>query len=180
MSMPSPLSSLLWVALLPLLLATLPLAAKTPQLGQPLTPEQVAAIDFTVLPDGRGLPPGEGNARQGLEVYQSHCSACHGPAGVGGINDQLAGGHGSLTTAKPVRTIGSYWPYATTVFDFIRRAMPYTAPGTLNNDELYALTAYLLHINQVVTEDAVMNAQTLPAVTMPNVGQFVWAVPKPE
>jgi S-disulfanyl-L-cysteine oxidoreductase SoxD len=151
-------------------------AAQNPNLGVPLTDEDVVAIDFTVMPDGRGLPDGAGNVGEGEMLYRRFCMNCHGKSGVGGINDQLAGGHATLPGSAPVRTIGSYWPYATTIFDFIRRAMPYTAPGSLSDDEVYALTAYLLFINNVVTRDAVMDAETLPLVEMPNAEGFVWSV----
>ena len=151
-------------------------SAQSPQLGQPMTAAEVAAIDFTVLPSGNGLPEGGGNAQQGEGLYRVQCQACHGEQGVGGINDRLAGGHGTLTGPKPVKTIGSYWPQATTAFDFIRRAMPYSAPGTLSNDEVYALTAYLLHINGVIEASTVMNQSSLPAVVMPNRDRFIWAV----
>ena len=154
---------------------TLP-AAEHPGLGQVLSEDQVAAMDFTILPDGTGLPPGAGSVEDGRTVYARECRACHGEKGQGGPNDRLVGGVGSLTSDAPVKTIGSYWPYATTVFDYIRRAMPYTAPGSLSADDVYALTAYLLHENGIVGEDAVMDADALPAVVMPNREGFVWAV----
>ena len=150
--------------------------AQSPQLGQPVTPEELAMIDFTVMPDGRGLPQGSGDAGQGGKLYAQHCLACHGAEGVDGLNDRLAGGHGTLSTHVPVKTVGSFWPYATTIFDFIRRAMPYNTPGMLNHDEVYALTAYLLYINGIVDEGEVMDEQSLPAVVMPNQDSFVWAV----
>lgn len=149
--------------------------ARSPGLGQPVTATELAAIDFTVMPDGAGLPVGSGTAEQGVAIYQRHCLACHGDKGVDGVNDRLSGGHDSLSTLAPVKTVGSYWPYATTVFDFIRRAMPYTAPGSLGNDDIYALTAYLLYINDVVGEQDVMDARSLPEVNMPNRDNFVWA-----
>lgn len=154
----------------------MPLAlAQSPQLGVSIDDQALDGIDLTVLPDGTGLPQGRGDARIGAALYQRHCLACHGAAGVNGINDRLAGGHGSLDSAQPVKTVGSYWPYATTVFDFIRRAMPYAAPGSLSADEVYALTAYLLYINDVVAEDQQLDAQTLPAVVMPNRDNFRWS-----
>ena len=151
--------------------------AETPNLGVPLGAQELLELDFTVLPDGQGLPSGSGDARGGFELYKVHCLACHGVEGQQGINDRLAGGHGSLTSSSPVKTVGSFWPYATTVFDYIRRAMPYAAPGSLSADEVYALTAYLLFINGVVEEDALIDATTLPLVNMPNAENFVWAVP---
>ena len=155
--------------------ATLP-AAEHPGLGQVLGEDQVAAVDFTILPDGTGLPAGQGGVEEGRTLYEQWCRACHGEAGKGGPNDRLVGGVGSLASDAPVKTIGSYWPYATTVFDYIRRAMPYTAPGSLSADDVYALTAYLLHENGIVGEDAVMDADALPAVVMPNREGFVWVV----
>jgi len=164
------------VALLVLALRMPAAVADTPELGTPLSRTQLGSLDFTIMPDGRGLPPGSGDARRGGDVYRTHCSRCHGEGGEGGVNDRLAGGHGSLASEAPVKTVGSYWPYATTLFDYIRRAMPYTAPGTLSDDEIYALTAYLLYVNGIIDQHRVMDAQTLPEVTMPNADNFVWAV----
>ena len=147
-----------------------------PQLGRPLTDAEVVAVDFSVMPDGAGLPPGSGDAVQGELVYRQHCLACHGERGRDGINDRLAGGAGSLTSAAPVKTVGSYWPYATTLFDYIRRAMPYQSPGVLTDDQLYAVTAYVLHLNDILARDEVLDAERLPALEMPNRGGFVWAI----
>ncbi len=144
---------------------------ETPGLGVPLTAEEVSNMDFTILPDGTGLPPGSGTVAEGRAVYEERCLSCHGVEGVDGANDALAGGHGSLNSSRPVRTAGSYWPYATTLFDYIRRAMPYTAPGTLTHDDVYALTAYILHLNAVdgfVSEQASVDADTLRETRMPN------------
>ena len=126
-----------------------PAPPKGPGLGVPATPAQIASADISIPPDGAGLPEGSGTPAQGGQVYAAKCLACHGPEGADGINDRLVGGRGTLTTTAPVKTIGSYWPYATTVFDFIRRAMPYPEPHSLTNAEAYALTAYLLHLNGV-------------------------------
>lgn len=150
-------------------------AGDGPGLGMPLEPEDVEAIDFTVLPDGSGLPAGGGDAVAGREVYRAHCAACHGEEGDAGINDKLVGGHGSIGGPVPDKTVGSYWPYATTVFDYVRRAMPYQAPGSLSDDEIYAVTAYLLFLNGVIGERDEMNGDTLPAVRMPNRDNFVWS-----
>ncbi|HEY5566803.1 MAG TPA: cytochrome c [Gammaproteobacteria bacterium] len=152
-------------------------AQEGPGLGVAATPEQVVGWAISILPDGTGLPAGSGTAAAGAEVYAEKCVACHGVDGAGMPNDQLVGGHGTIATATPVRTIGSYWPYATTVFDYIRRAMPLVAPQSLTNDETYALTAYLLHLNGIIDEGDVMNARTLPRVEMPNHDNFVRAVP---
>ncbi len=149
--------------------------AQTPNLGQPVTPAELSAIDFTVMPDGRGLPEGRGNAVDGALLYEKHCRSCHGETGVGGVNDKLVGGQGSLSTAKPIKTIGSYWPYATTLFDYVRRAMPYNAPGSLSNSETYALAAYLLHLNGIVDQHQYLDAQTLAQIKMPNAQGFDWA-----
>ena len=168
---------LVGVIVILLLAADNMLAQETPGLGEPLSASQVEALDFTVLPDGTGLPPGSGDAAAGLKVYQRQCLICHGAQGQGGPNDTLVGGRGSLTSAAPVKTVGSYWPYATTIFDYLRRAMPHQAPGSLGADEIYALTAYLLAANGIIEPDREMNARTLPAVVMPNRDGFVWAVP---
>ena len=151
------------------------LADERPDLGVPVDVETLAAIDFTVLPNGDGLPDGSGTAAGGVAIYQQHCLACHGEGGTGSVNDSLVGGHGSLATQRPQKTLGSYWPYATTIFDYVRRAMPLQAPGTLSNDEIYAVTAYLLFLNGIVGEDKEINSRTLPLVEMPNRDGFVWA-----
>jgi cytochrome c len=149
-------------------------AEEGPGLGEAVSAEQLAAVDFTIMPDGAGLPVGSGDAVAGREVYNRNCLACHGENGTGGVNDRLAGGHGSLTAERPVKTIGSYWPYATTIFDYVRRAMPFQTPGSLSNDEIYAVTAFLLHINGIIAEDTTLDADSLPDVVMPNRDNFVW------
>ena len=126
-------------AALPLLaVVAIAQAGESPELGEPVSDEELAAIDYTVLPNGEGLPPGSGTARDGKSVYDLSCLACHGEGGSGGVNDVLAGGHGSLTGARPQKTVGSFWPYATTVFDYVRRAMPFQTPGSLSDGETYA------------------------------------------
>src|SRR5713226_1428303 len=152
-------------------------AQETPNLGRPATPAEVAGWDISIPPDGTGLPPGSSRLEQGAVVFAQKCQACHGEKGAGKPNDQLVGGQGTLASANPVRTIGSYWPYATTVFDYVRRAMPYTQSQSLTNDEVYAVTAYLLHLNGIIGAQAVMNAQTLPQVRMPNRENFILAYP---
>ena len=156
-------------------LASAACAQEGPGLGVPATPEQVAGWDVSIGPDGSGLPPGAGTARVGAGVYAAKCLACHGVEGAGQPNDPLVGGRGTMTDPAPVRTVGSYWPYATTVFDYVRRAMPITQPWSLSNDEVYAVTAYLLALNGVIEDDDVMNAETLPRVEMPNRDNFVSA-----
>jgi cytochrome c len=152
-------------------------AAEAPGLGQPATPAQIAAWDISIPPDGAGLPPGRGTAAAGALVYEQKCQSCHGARGAGQPNDRLVGGQGTLAGKAPVKTIGSYWPYATTVFDYVRRAMPYAQPQSLTDDEVYAVTAYLLRQNGIIGEDDEMNARTLPAVRMPNRDGFVVVYP---
>lgn len=149
-------------------------AQESPNLGEAVSADELAMFDYTVLPGGEGLPEGSGNAKEGAGVYAANCLACHGEGGTDGLNDRLVGGHGTLLTDSPVRTVGSYWPYATTLFDYVRRAMPYQTPGSLSNDEIYAVTAYLLFLNEVIAEDDEINAQTLPQVHMPNRDSVVW------
>jgi cytochrome c len=147
--------------------------AETPNLGKVATPEEIESYDLTVDPNGDGLPPGSGTPKQGEAVYAAKCIACHGEKGVGGQADRLSGGQGTIAYAKdvekrPIKTIGSFWPYATSVFAYIRRAMPFAEPKSLTPDELYAVTAYLLQINGIIGENDTMDAKTLPQVKMPN------------
>jgi mono/diheme cytochrome c family protein len=154
--------------------ATAATAADVPQLGQAATSADLAAWDISIAPDGVGLPPGKGTSAQGEAIYASKCLGCHGEKGAGKPNDVLVGGTGSLAAGKtPVKTVGSYWPYATTLFDYIRRAMPYTEPKSLSNDEAYAVSAYILALNGVIGVDDVIDAQSLPKVQMPNREGFV-------
>jgi len=153
------------------------MAQETPNLGRSATPAEIAAWDVSIPPDGAGLPPGSGTPEQGAVVYVQKCQACHGEKGAGKPNDQLVGGQGTLTSKSPVRTIGSYWPYATTVFDYVRRAMPYTESKSLTSEEVYAVTAYLLHLNGIIGAQDVMNAQSLPQVKMPNRDNFIVVYP---
>ena len=163
-----------WTALGALTFLLSAQADESPGLGVPLSKADVAELDYVVLPDGSGLPPGSGSVGEGEGLYAAHCLACHGERGEDGINDRLAGGHGTIDGARPVKTVGSFWPYATTLFDYIRRAMPYQQPGTLTADEVYALSAYVLHINGIVPDSARLDAETLPNVEMPNSDNFVW------
>lgn len=142
--------------------------AEVPRLGQPIDAAAAARFDLSVFPDGRGLPPGRGNAQQGRALFQAKCAVCHGDDGRGASAEELAGGSEPLTSEYPDKTIGLYWPHATTIFDFVRRSKPMTAPGSLNDDEVYALTAYLLWANRVIGEQEEMNATKLPRVRMPN------------
>ena len=141
---------------------------KPPAFGAAVSAEEIPRWDISIPPSGAGLPAGSGTAKQGATVYGAKCLACHGEKGAGKPADVLVGGIGSLATARPVRTVGSYWPYATTLFDYVRRAMPITNPLSLSDDEVYSVSAYVLFLNGIVAEDAVMNAQTLPQVKMPN------------
>jgi cytochrome c len=149
-----------------------------PGLGAPISAEDLAPWDIGIQPDGTGLPPGSGNAAKGAEVYATHCVACHGVAGAGQPNDRLVGGQGTLDQLQQVRTIGSFWPYATTVFDYIRRAMPFLAPQSLSNDDVYAVTAYLLAENGIVDKGATLDAESLARIRMPNRDGFIMAYPK--
>ena len=154
-----------------------PAAPTGPGLGVPATPAQIAAVDVSIPPDGTGLPPGSGTPAEGETVYNVKCVACHGLKGAGTLADRLVGGQGTLKDATPVKTIGSYWPYATTLFDYVRRAMPYNEPHSLTDPEAYAITAYLLHLNGIIEADATMDATSLPKVQMPNRANFVPAYP---
>jgi cytochrome c len=148
-------------------------SSKPPALGASVSAEEISRWDISIPPSGVGLLMGSGTARQGVRVYDQKCLVCHGVKGAGKPADALAGGIGTLATKTPVRTVGSYWPYATTLFDYVRRAMPITNPLSLTDDEVYAVTAYVLYINGIIGEDVPMNAQSLPQVKMPNRDGFV-------
>src|SRR5688572_20752187 len=152
-----------------------PAAAQFPTygVGRPPTAEEVRAWDLTIRADGQGLPPGRGTAALGQAVYAARCAACHGETGEDPKYSRLVGGQGSLATAQPIRTIGSFWPYAPTLWSYIRRAQPFDQPGSLTPDQVYAVSAYLLHRNGIIGEQDVMDAQTLPQVQMPNRDGFV-------
>ena len=152
-------------------------APAPPKFGRPATPDEIARADTSVRPDGDTLPPGSGSVAQGLAVYTVKCQSCHGAGGVGGPADRLTGGIGILAKPKPIKTVASFWPSATTVFDYVRRAMPVQAPQSLTNDEVYAVTAYLLSVDAIVPKDAVMDAKSLPQVKMPNRNGFVSYAP---
>jgi cytochrome c len=151
-------------------------AADGPSLGKPISAAELAAWDINILPDGTGLPPGSGMPAQGARIYADKCAACHGENGKGGSNSALVGG-GPLTSMETVKTIANFWPYATTVFDYIRRAMPWQQPKMLTNDEVYAVTAYLLALNKLIGENDAVNAETLPRVRMPNRDGFIIRFP---
>ena len=144
-----------------------------PALGRPATLASIAAMELTVRSDGTGLPRGSGTVAQGLATYAAKCEACHGAAGSGGIADRLTGGIGSLAAKKPVRTVASYWPYAPTLFDYVSRAMPYTAPQSLRDNEVYGVVAYLLSIDHIVPSKGHLDAKSLAKVKMPNRSGFL-------
>jgi mono/diheme cytochrome c family protein len=166
--------SVLATAALSMLVIQATVSDDNPRLGESISSADLIFVDYTIMPDGEGLPDGSGTAAEGSSVYQQNCLDCHGAGGKDGVSDVLVGGQGTLTTGRPRKTVGSYWPYATTLFDYVRRAMPYQAPGTLTNDETYAVTAYILFLNEIVDEKARMDADTLSGVKMPNRDNFVW------
>jgi len=155
-----------------LLLLPTAVQAAGPGLGQPVGAEEIKAWDITVLPDGTGLPPGSGTAKQGAAIYAQKCMHCHGEGAKGGVNAALVGAP-PINSIEATKTIANFWPYATTVFDYIRRAMPWQSPRTLTDDEAYALTAFILAENKLIPENAVVNAQSLPKVRMPNRDGFI-------
>jgi cytochrome c len=161
--------------------ACLPAVAQQgPGLGEPISDADLAPWDISIETNGGGLPPGSGTVAQGQTVYETQCLSCHGPEGQDGQHDRLVGGHGTLEDFNQIRTLGSFWPYASTVFDYIRRAMPFNTPQTLTDDEVYAVTAYLLHLNGIVEADATIDARTLAGITMPNADGFIMAYPQIE
>ena len=148
--------------------------AQSPNLGKPISQEDLASWDISIGPDGAGLPPGSGTPKQGEAVYTAKCLVCHGEKGAGKPNDALVGGRGTLVGDQPpVKTVGSFWPYATTLFDYVRRAMPLNESKSLTNDEVYAVVAYLLQLNGIIGENETINAQILPRVQMPNRDGFM-------
>lgn len=163
------------VLMLSSLLLSFPLYAdeESPALGQRISPEEVAAIDLIVEPDGTGLPEGQGNARQGRAIYERQCLVCHGAQGEGVQGAPALAGGDMNSEGPPLRTVGSYWPLTSTLFDFIRRAMPANAPKTLSNDEVYAVTAYVLNMSDIVAADTVLDASNLADIKMPNSEGFV-------
>jgi mono/diheme cytochrome c family protein len=156
-------------------------AAAGPDLGKPVDAAAIAAWDISIEPDGSGLPPGAGTPAQGARIYAEKCAQCHGPdgkGGVAGINAAPLVGGGPITDiSASMKTIANFWPYATTLFDYIRRAMPWQQPRTLGNDEVYALTAYILAQNKLIGETDTINAETLPKVRMPNRDGFIVRFP---
>ena len=150
--------------------------------GRVATPAQIAGWDIDVRgEDGAGLPPGKGTVDRGADVYAEQCAACHGTCGEGeGRFPKLVGGVGSLRDERPEPTVGSYWPFAPTLWDYINRAMPMAAPHTLSADDVYALTAYILSLNDLVHHDFVADRNSLPKVKMRNRDNFIWTDPRPD
>jgi cytochrome c len=162
-----------------LLLFALPVGAEGPNLGQPISQADLAPWDLTIMPDGTGLPPGRGTPAQSKPLFADNCALCHGDEGKGGIAEAVVVNNPSpLSGPGSVKSIGNFWPAATTIFDFIRRAMPFTQPRSLTDDQVYALTAYLLYMNKVIGEADTMDAKSLPQVKMPNRDNFFPEFPK--
>ena len=142
-------------------------------IGRSATPAEIAGWNIDIDRDGNNLPPGSGSVSRGHEVFDQQCASCHGANGEGGLGERLVGGQGTLATPEPVQTVGSYWPYAPTLFDYIRRAMPQNAPQSLSNDDVYAVSAYILNLNGLLPAEATLDARTLSAIKMPNRNMFV-------
>jgi cytochrome c len=151
------------------------LLAQSPKygVGRAPTADEIRQWNISVRPDGRGLPEGSGTAAAGKETYANRCARCHGANGEGRDSVPLVGGRGSLNTPTPLKTVACYWPYATTIFDYVRRAMPYDKPGILTANQVYEVTAYVLFLGGIIPENAVIDARTLPKVQMPNRAGFV-------
>ena len=157
------------------------LSAQSPRfdVGRPPTPEEIRERGSAIAPDGTGLPPGSGTVAAGRDLFAAQCARCHGPDGEGGVGARLVGGQGTLATPRPLKTVGSFWPYSTTLWDYVNRAMPFDKPGLLSPPEVYGAVAYVLHLNGIIREDQVMDATSLPKVRMPNRDGFV-ADPRPD
>jgi S-disulfanyl-L-cysteine oxidoreductase SoxD len=156
------------------LACTTPAQAQNPYgIGRSATPAEIAGWNIDIDRHGNNLPHGSGSVSHGREVFDQQCAACHGANGEGGVGDRLVGGQGTLATPNPVKTVGSYWPFAPTLFDYIRRAMPQNAPESLSNDDVYAVSAYILNLNGLLPAEATLDAKTLSAIKMPNRNMFV-------
>src|SRR6266705_5030513 len=160
---------------LAVLASSVPLAAQSPTfgVGRPATKEEIRDIGVAIAPDGGGLPEGSGTVTAGRDVFVAQCARCHGPKAQGDVGPALVGGQGTLPRARPLKTVGSYWPYATTLWDYINRAMPFDKPGLLKPSEVYAVAAYILSINCIISDTDIMDAKSLPKVRMPNRDGFV-------
>ena len=168
-------------AIVLVLMMAVPLAAQSPTfgVGRPATAEEIRNLGGVIAPDGGGLPEGSGTVAAGRDVFAAQCARCHGPRAQGDVGPVLVGGQGTLATARPLKTVGSFWPYATTLWDYINRAMPFDKPGLLKPSEVYAVAAYILNLNGIIGENDVMDARSLPKVKMPNRDGFV-ADPRPD
>lgn len=157
------------------------LAAQSPRfgVGRPPTPEEIRELGSAIAPDGGGLPGGSGTVAAGRELFAAQCARCHGPNGEGDVGARLVGGQGTLRTARPLKTVGSFWPYATTLWDYVNRAMPFDQPGLLQPAEVYAAVAYILNLNGIIADNVVIDAASLPKVKMPNRDGFI-ADPRPD
>jgi len=163
------------------LASTIPLSAQSPTfgVGRPATPDEIRDLRAAIAPDGTGLPEGSGTVAAGREVFAMQCARCHGPRAQGDVGPALVGGQGTLATARPLKTVGSFWPYATTLWDYINRAMPFDKLGLLKPSEVYAVAAYVLYLNGIIRDVDVMDSKTLPKIRMPNRDGFV-SDPRPD
>jgi len=171
----------MWTVSSIVLTAAVIVSAQSPrfEVGRPPTPEEVRELGSAIGPDGTGLPEGKGTVAAGRKLFEAQCARCHGPTAEGDVGPRLVGGQGTLRTPRPLKTVGSFWPYATTLWDYINRAMPFDRPGLLQPSEVYAAVAYVLNLNAIIGEDQVMDAASLPKVKMPNRDGFV-ADPRPD
>jgi len=173
----------MWMRRLSLLVSLLAVLAhaQSPKHGVGRTPseQEIRALGITVAPDGAGLPEGSGSAIEGRSLFAQRCAKCHGEKGGGDVGPPLVGGQGTLATAKPLKTVGSFWPHATSVWNYVNRAMPFDQPGLLKPSEVYAAVAYILFMNGIVGEKEVLNSKTLPKIRMPNRDGFI-ADPRPD
>jgi mono/diheme cytochrome c family protein len=171
----------MWKVSVIVLMTAVTLSAQPPrhQVGRPPTPEEIRELGSAIAPDGTGLPEGSGTVAAGRELFAAQCARCHGPNGEGDVGARLVGGQGTLATPRPIKTVGSFWPHATTLWDYINRAMPFDRPGMLQPPEVYAAVAYVLNLNGIIEADRVMDATSLPKVKMPNRDGFV-ADPRPD
>ena len=148
-------------------------------IGRTATDAEIAGWNIDIGRNGENLPPGNGTVPHGKEIFAEQCAACHGDKGQGGVGERLVGGQGTIATPKPIKTVGSFWPYAPTLFDYIRRAMPQNAPQSLSNEDVYAVSAYILNMNGLLPADATLDAKTLSAIKMPNRDMFT-GDPRPD
>ena len=177
--MPIPKAAL---AVLALTMVASPVRAETQGhygIGRTATDAEIAGWNIDIGRNGENLPPGSGTVSHGREVFAQQCAACHGDKGEGGVGERLVGGQGTIATPKPIKTVGSFWPYAPTLFDYIRRAMPQNAPQSLSNEDIYAVSAYILNMNGLLPADTTLDAKTLSAIKMPNRGMFT-GDPRPD